>query len=101
MSVFTFILKSSPERTISVTKEEFKEYVCSEEFIEVLGSMDDETLRRIIAVHALIRAGKIEHDFEHACLIFHDDETMQWVLNGCKEEADLTRAKRSQQLPGA
>ena len=68
-----------------MTKEELKEYVCSEEFIEFLGSMDDEDLRQVIAIRALIREGKIEHDFEHSCLIFHDEETMKWVLNGCKE----------------
>ena len=85
MSLCTFVTKYPSERRISVTKEELKEHVRSEECMEFLGSMDDEDLRRIIAIRALIGEGKIEHDFENSCLIFHDEETMQWVRNGCKE----------------
>ena len=51
-----------------MTKEELKEFI---------GSMDAEALRQIIAIRALIRAGKIEHDFEHSCLIFPDEETLR------------------------
>src|SRR5262245_20881889 len=60
MSLCTFVMKCTSERRIAVTKEELKEYVCSEEFIEFLGSMDDEDLRRIIAIRALIGEGKIQ-----------------------------------------
>jgi len=47
--------------------------------------MHGASLHQFLAIAALIREGKIEHDFENSCLIFHDEETMQWVLNGCKE----------------
>ena len=59
--------------------------MAKEEVKEFIRSIDAEGLRQIIAIRALIREGKIEHDFENSCLIFHDEETMKWVLNGCKE----------------
>ena len=57
----------------------------TEEVKEFIRSMDADALHQFLTIRELIREGKIEHDFENSCLIFHDEETMQWVLNGCKE----------------
>ena len=55
-----------------MTKEEVKEFI---------RSMDADALRQFIKILELIREGKIQHDFEHACLIFPDEETMRLVEN--------------------
>ena len=60
-----------------MTKEEVKEFI---------RSMDADALRQFITILELIREGKIQHDFEHSCLICIDEETMKFIANGCQGE---------------
>ena len=55
--------------------------VIRKEVYEYLNSLEPDALRRFIKVLELLQEGKIQHDYENACLIFPDEETMKLVEN--------------------
>ena len=65
-----------------MTKEEVKEFI---------RSMDADALRQLLTIRALIREGKIEHDFANSCLIFRDEETRRLAAD--QGLVDLDRYK--------